>query len=635
MRKYAKTPTVLQMEATECGAASLAMILAYYGREIPLEQMRAEVDVSRDGVSMKNIRRAAVRFGLTSRGYRYNDLDKLLEMPVPCIIHWDMNHFVVFEGIKGNYAYINDPAFGRRKLTMEELEEGYSCCILTFEKTESFVPGKIRKQTFKQISEKLRGQGGVMFKLLYVGILLVFPGLVLPVLSQVFLDDVLGKGFTDWLAQLLVFIAGSLMLKVSLDFYRSVLLQKFKSSLTLSHERHFLEHLFRLPIPFFGQRYAGDLVERIDDHGELMEFVAGDLIDVILNMMTAVFYLVIIFLYNWQMTLIGLADVGICVLCVVLTGKVVANAAMKDQMFSGKLYGAVCGGLTITDTIKASGMEAAYTNRLLGHQTKAMLQSQELARFQQMLGILPDVLNKLTDVLLLLVGGWMAIHGYMTIGMLVAFNSMFDSFCQPVNELVGFFSNIQKMKSNLQRTEDVENYPEIQRVQGKNTVFRLNGKIELRNVAFGYSRNKPALIENFNVKVYPGESVAFVGPSGCGKSTVAKLISGLYPVWNGEVLIDQTPIDQIPSSVLYRGVAVVSQSISLFSGTIRENISMWNQSVTMDDIYAAAKDACIHDDIVKLSNGYEHLLEEKSVMCSPSSRGTLHRISLIASSFSS
>lgn len=625
MKTYAKTPTILQMEATECGAASLAMVMAYYGHYVPLERMRIETAVSRDGVNAADILRAAKRYGLSCHGYRKNDVDALREVPMPCVIHWNFNHFVVLEGFKGRFAYLNDPAVGRRKLTIEELDEGFTGVVLTFEKTDAFVARKKVGRVLPFIVSRLRTQVPVLFKLIYIGFLLIVPGLALPVVSRVFIDDVLTAGYHNWLARLLLFMGACLLLKEGLDYYRSLILAKFKSKMTLISGYRFLSHMMRLPIAFFSQRYAGDLVDRLEDNDEINSFLAGDLAENVLNIFTALFYLGILCFYSPWLTLIGLLSVAVSLTVALMANRVIGSATIKLKMTGGKLYGAVCAGLSITDTIKASGIEMEYSNRLVGHQALYATQEQKMKRFSQIVGAIPDAMGRLVDVLILMVGGLLVMRGRFTVGMLVAFNSLFDSFCAPINELMGFFEKLQKMKSNINRVDDIERYPAEETAPKSSTVSKqkLTGRVELRDVSYGYSPQKPPIVSDFCFHLYSGESVAFVGPSGCGKSTISNVVSGLYHAWSGDVLFDDVPIGEIPPAVLHASVAMVSQNIVLFSGTIRDNLTMWNPTIREQDMIAAAKDACIHDFIMQQSGGYDYRLSENAVNLSGGQRQRL------------
>ncbi len=622
MRNRVRVPTILQMEATECGAASLAMVFAYFGKYIPLEQMRIETGVSRDGCNAANLMRCAKRYGLSCHAYR-KEPGELRKYPMPCIIHWNFNHFVVLEGFSGKYAYLNDPAVGRRKLTLEELDEGFTGVFMTFEKTDAFVSAKKQNRILPFIRQRAAGQVPVLLKLVYIGFLLVFPGLVLPVLSQVFIDDVLGQGYQDWLTRILVFMAGCLLLKGGLTYYRALLLSRLRSKMSLISGYRFLKHLFRLPMTFFDQRYTGDLVNRMDNNDSVNEFMAGELAETALNVLTALFYVALLIFYSPVLTGIGMISVLASVAAAAVAHRMTANSAMKLQMSGGKLYGSVCAGISVTDSIKASGAEQRYSTQLLGHQALYATQMQELKRSQQIIGAIPNAVGQLTDVLILMTGAILAIEGSFTTGMLVAFSSLFDSFCEPVNRLVGFFEKLQTLRSNICRIDDIERYPQEERPEAAKEAgvsAKLSGEIALENISYGYSTLKPPVVEGFSFSLHSGETIAFVGASGCGKSTVSKVISGLYQPWGGRILLDGRDMREIPERVLHASISTVSQNIMLFSGTVRDNLSMWNRAVLDDDLVEAARDACIHDFIMQLPGGYSYRLEENGTNLSGGQR---------------
>ena len=613
MSSYTKTPTIYQMEATECGAASLSMIFAYFRKHIPLEQMRIETGVSRDGCNAGNIMRAAKKYGFECHGYR-KELDDLKELQPPCIIHWNFNHFVVFEGFKGKYAYINDPAMGRRKLTIEELDEAFTGIVLTFKPTENFVKEKKNNTWLEFIKTRLNGQYITIFQLLFIGLLLIFPGLLIPVLSQVFMDDVLVAGNIDWFTKLVLFMFGTLVLQTGLTLYRDAVLVKLQKKMVLLSARDFLSNMFRLPISFFDQRYVGDLSGRVNNNANVSNFLAGELAETVLNIFVAVFYLVLLLIYSPMLTLIAVSSVVINLVVMKVTSNLIANSSIKLQQDSGKLAGAVCAGLSITSTLKASGAESEYVTRILGYSAKTISLEQKLSKIQSIINAIPNAVKMLADVLLLLVGGSLVIKGKMTIGMLIAFTTLFGSFSEPIDKLVGFAKSIQTTKADINRVEDIQKYSiddkfdtSIEKKQIKN---KLEGSVEMRNIAFGYSKLKLPIVSDFSFKINSGSSVAFVGSSGCGKSTVSKIVSGLYFPWEGELLFDGVPAKEIPNEILNASVSTVSQSITLFSGSIRDNLTMWNSNISESDMIAAAKDACIHDIISQKSGGYDFRLTE-------------------------
>ena len=611
-KKCVKTPTIYQMEATECGAASLAMIFAYYGKHMPLEQMRVETAVSRDGCNAKNILRAARKFGFEAKGYR-RSLEALLEMEGPCIIHWNFNHFVVWEGFDGKYAYINDPAMGRRKLTKEDIDDCFTGVVLTFKKTEAFQKSKKENTLMSFIRQRLKGQKSSILALIAIGLCLVFPGLVLPVFSQFFVDDILLGGNEDWVTALLIVMGCTIIFKQLLTYYRGMLLEKLQNKMALVSAHEFLSHMFRLPMHFFDQRLSGDLAQRVENNNNVSVFLAGQLAETVLNIFVAVFYLILLLLYSPLLTLIGIVSISLNVFVMKYSSGSISTLAMKYQQDQGKLIGAVFSGLNITGTLKASGAENEYVSRIQGNYAKSILMEQKLGKTQQILNAIPEAIDEVTSVLVLLFGGVLVIQGSLTSGMLVAYTSLLDSFTEPVNKLVGFVQQIQTIKADMSRVEDIMKYEEDGKFKETKKVpmtAKLNGDVVLDNISFGYSILEKPLVEDFNFDLPSGRSIAFVGASGCGKSTVSKIVSGLYLPWGGEVRMDGVPMAQIPKEILASSVSTVSQEITLFSGTIRDNLTMWNSKVMDIDLINAAKDACIHDVITSKPGAYEYRLTE-------------------------
>lgn len=612
-KNYAKTPTIYQMEATECGAASLSMIFAYYGKHMPLEKMRIETGVSRDGCNAKNIMRAGKKYGFEVKGFR-KSLDNLLKLTPPCIIHWNFNHFVVYEGQKGKNYYINDPAMGRRKLTYEELDDAFTGIVLTFEKKKEFRKSKKERTLFSFIKTRLKGQYSSIMALIGIGLLLVFPGMVIPVFSQVFIDDILLGGNTDWMTAFLAIMAFTMLFQAVLTLYRSLLLLKLQNKMSMISAHKFLYHMFRLPMNFFDQRYAGDLAERVENNNNVSNFLAGDLAETMLNIFVACFYLILMLSYSPLLTLIGIAGIAINMTLVKASSKVIANSTMKMQQDQGKLVGAVFAGLNITSTLKAAGAENEYISRILGYYAKTIRMEQKLGSVQQYLNAIPEVFNGVADILVLMMGGILVIKGNMTAGMLIAYTSLLGSFVAPVNKLVEFIQKIQTLKADMNRVEDIMRYEEDEkfRTKAKNITMteKLSGDVELEGISFGYSILEKPLVEDFHFHLPSGSSIAFVGASGCGKSTVSKIVSGLYIPWSGEIYMDNMPVRDIPKEILSSSVSTVSQNITLFSGTIRDNLTMWNKSILEEDMIQAAKDACIHDIITKKPGAYEYVLTE-------------------------
>jgi NHLM bacteriocin system ABC transporter peptidase/ATP-binding protein len=609
---YAKTPTIFQMEVTECGAASLAMILAYFGRFVPLEQMRIETGVSRDGCNAGNIMRAGKKFGLEVHGYK-KSLKGLLELPVPCIIHWNFDHFVVWEGMRGKYCYINDPAVGRRKLTLEDIDDCFTGVVVTFSPTEAFVKSHKERRLVGMVKERLKGEGASILSLVITGLFLVVPGMLIPVYSQIFIDDILVGGNTDWITALLIAMAVTLIYKAGFTYYRGMLLQRLQNKLTLLSGYRFLKHLFRLPMNFFDQRYAGDLAQRVNNNNSISLFLTSDIAQTVLNILTAVFFLGLLALYSPILTLIGLCLVLLSLFIMSASAKAIEDITMKSQIDMGKFVGALIAGLTITSTLKASGCENIFIERLQGYYTKNGLTEQKLGFRQEAMNAIPEISQNLTSIIVLIVGGVFIIRGNMTAGTLTAFSSLLASFTQPVNELAVFIRKLQTTRADLARVEDIMRYREdgkFEESAREELTEKLMGNIRLDSVSFGYNILKEPLISDFSFKLSCGSSIAFVGASGCGKSTMSKLCSGIYKPWGGSILYDEVPIERIPREVLASSISTVSQKISLFSGTVRDNLTMWNKYIPDEDIVRACKDACIHDVITSKPGAYEYELTE-------------------------
>lgn len=610
-KKYVKTPSILQMETTECGAASLAMVLAYFGCNIPLEKLRIDTGVSRNGVNAKNIMFAAQSYGLEVKGYS-KKVDGLLQLPLPCIIHWNFNHFVVFEGVKGKHFVINDPAQGRRKLTREEFAGSFTGVCLTFQKGPDFKTVASEKNEAKLAVRRLSSEKKAIISMLLMGLLLVIPGIVTPVFSQIFIDDILIGQMHDWMLALLLAMLLTLAYSVFFKVIRVKLLMNLRTKMALISAYSFLNRMFQLPISFFDQRYAGDLSERVKNNNKVNEFLTGQLGQAVLDVFVAIFYIGIMFLYSSFLSIIGLGFVLITVAYTIIAAKATEIQSKKLQQEQGRMIGTLYSGLSIRDTLKASGAESAFVSRLLGLHANLSRVAQKLGRISQVIGVIPQAIMRVADVVILSFGGLSVIRGYMTPGSLVAFMQLLSSVSTPVIAICGLFMNIQSLKADLLRVEDIEKYPmpEKKEVVDSNISGKLEGNVELRDISFGYSVHEPPVVQNFSLNISAGSSVALVGASGCGKSTVAKVVSGLHDPWEGEVLFDGMPLDEIPHDVFCQSVATVSQDIMLFTGTVRDNLTLWTDNLMNQDILSAAKDACIHDYITTLPGAYDYEIDE-------------------------
>jgi ATP-binding cassette subfamily C protein len=642
--KREKTPTVLQMEAVECGAAALGSILGYYGKIVPLAELRQACGVSRDGVTAANVLKAARKYGMVAKGFKKN-LDSVLQLRLPVIVFWHFNHFLVVEGFSHDRVYLNDPAVGPRTVSFQDFDEGYTGVVLVLEPGPEFQRGGQKPSIIRALSSRLRGSTGALLYCVLAGFLLVIPNLALPAFSQIYVDNVLVSGQLNWLPYVLLGLLLIAILQGVLNLLQLRYLRRLKIKLAVSLSSQFVWHVLRLPVSFYAQRYAGEISSRIGLNDEVGSVLSGRLTTTVISTVLVVFYALAMFYYDVVLTLIVIffAAVNVFTLQWVSRQRVDANLRLAQEY--GKAAGVSIAGLQSMETLKASGIESDFFARWAGYYTKAINAQQELGLINRIVGLLPSLLSALTTLSLLVIGGLRVLQGELSIGMLVAFQLLMASFQQPVNQLVRFGSVLQDLQGNLQRLDDVlENAidPQLEEQRGRKgemgkigeigemggksrqfPTYRLQGYIDLKNITFGYSPLEPPLIENFNLSVKPGHRVALVGGSGSGKSTLAKVIAGLFEPWSGEVCFDGIPRSHLPRSVLSNSMAMVEQDILLFGGTIRENLTMWDATVPDQDLRSACQDAAIEDIILSIPLGYDAQLLEGATNLSGGQRQRL------------
>ncbi len=620
-----KTPTLLQMEAVECGAASLGIILAYYGRIVPLPELRRACGVSRDGSKASNVLKAAEFYGMKAQGFK-KQLESLKELQPPYIIFWHFNHFLVVEGIKGDRVYLNDPAQGRRSVSWQEFDEGFTGVVLVMVPGENFRKGGVKPTVWRGLWRRLKPSLVPLFYCIIAGFLLVLPQLAIPVFGKVFVDSILIEGRKEWLRPLLLGMGLTLLLRLLVRGLQLLYLRRLKIKMAVEMSGKFLWHILHLPVSFYAQRFAGEISARVPLNDKVADVLSGNLTTTVIDLVLAVIYAAVMFSYNVPLTIVGVSFgmVNITALQVVSRSRVDAN--MQLAMAHGKVDGVGISGLMSIETIKASGLESDFFSRWAGYYARAINIQNNLGVLNQRLGVLPSTLQSTANTALLLFGGLQVMDGKLSIGDLVAFQSLLSSFLDPVNNLVGFGSTLQDLEGDLSRLDDVLQNPPDQRVEPTNITIatpRLQGTIELREITFGYSRVSPPIVENFNLLLQPGQRVALVGASGSGKSTVAKLIAGLYEPWSGEVLFDGLPRSAIPHHVLTNSIAMVEQEVFLFGGTIRDNLTLWDPTIPMGDILQAVEDAVIFDTIRMIPGGLDAELLEGGVNLSGGQRQRL------------
>lgn len=608
----AKVPVVMQMEALECGAASLTMILAYYDKWIPLEQVRADCGVSRDGSNAKNVLKAARSYGLVAKGYRYEPEDLKKYGKFPCIIHWNFNHFLVLCGFKGNKAVLNDPAKGNYTVSMEAFDKAFTGICLMFEPGEEFEPGGKPKSVVAFARKRLKGAGTAVAFVVATTIISSLIGIINPAFSRIFMDRILTGQNPDWLMPFIIALSALSAVQIIVTLIQSIWSLRIDGRLAVTGSASFMWKVLRMPMEFFSQRMAGDIQLRQSSNASIAGNLVNTLAPLVLQAAMMVFYLVVMIRYSLLLTAVGIASILINLVISNIISKKRVNITRVQMRDAGKLAGATVAGIEMIETIKASGAENGYFEKWSGYQ--ASVNTQKSAKLNQYLGILPEFVSSFTGTIVLALGVWLTMQGRFTVGMIMAFQGFLGSFTAPASSLISAGQTLQEMRTEMERVEDVMEYPcdvEFDQEPDENIRYdKLSGNVELRNITFGYSRLAEPLIEDFSMSLKPGASIAFVGASGCGKSTLSKLISGLYKPWSGEILFDGRPADEIDRNIFTGSLAVVDQDIILFEDTIANNIKMWDSSIEDFEMIMAARDASLHEDIMQREGGYSYKITE-------------------------
>ncbi|GHV71475.1 NHLP family bacteriocin export ABC transporter peptidase/permease/ATPase [Spirochaetia bacterium] len=611
-RRIASCPQIMQMEWLECGAASLTMVMASHGKWIPLEQVRGDCGVSRDGSNAKNILQAARAYGMTAKAFRLDPGD-LQNTPLPCIIHWNFNHFVVFRGFKGKAAILNDPARGTVKVPIEDFNRFFTGVTLTFEPAEGFKKDGKPKSILNFARSRMQGMALPFIFILLTGIVSAITGLINPVFSRIFIDRVLSGTNPGWLYGLLFGMLSLALIQFIVTVFQSLYLLKIEGKFAITANAEFLAHVLRLPMEFFSQRMAGDIAARQSSNQVIASTLLHTIAPQVLNFIMLIFYLVVMLRYSLILTAVGVATVLLnIVLARIISKKRIAITQVQARDM-GKLIGATVAGIDMIETLKSAGAENGFFEKWTGYQASANSAAVRFTRTNQFLGGIPVLLQQLSDLVVLGLGVFFIINHQFTVGMFMAFQGFLRAFMEPVKSMLGAGQIIQEMRTNMERIEDVMKYKaDIPAVRAdKDKKYRkLTGSLTMKDVCFGYSKLSAPLLEHFDLELKPGASVAFVGASGCGKSTLAKLISGLYKPWSGEIQYDGKLAQEIPHEVITGSLAVVDQDITIFGDTLSNNLKMWDKSIEDFEMILAAKDARIHEDIMLRESGYNYTLLE-------------------------
>lgn len=610
-----RTPTVLQMEAVECGAAALSMVLRYYGKYVSLEELRVACGVSRDGTKASNILKAARKYGLQAKGFSKQPGD-LCDLPLPAIVFWNFNHFVVVEGMRPGKVYLNDPAEGPRVVSEAEFEKSFTGVVLVFEPGPTFERSGSPPKMGAALRNRLRGSETGLLYVVLVSFGLAVTGLAVPVFAKVFVDYVLVRQFNSWVMPLLIGLLLVALLRVGITWLQRYYLLRLSLKLAVTSSYRFLRHLLRLPIEFFTQRYGGEVGGRMEINDRIARVLSGELAANMLNLLMVAVYVALMFYFDIVLTLISLAFAAMNFVTLTLVSRRRKDINAQLLQERGKMMGVSMTGLQGIESLKASGREHDFFSRWAGHLAKTLNASQQMEVYSTKLEAFPMFLSSMSTVAILGIGALRVLDGQMTVGTVVAFEGLMLGFMAPLRELVTLGSTFQEVEGELRRLDDVLQHPTDPELKNESLAIpdgaapKLTGQLELRGLTYGYSKLDGPLIRGFNLQTHPGARIALVGLSASGKSTLAKLITGLYRPWEGEIVLDGKSRDEIPRALIVNSIAMVDQEFFLYEGTVREVLTMWDRTISENDIVQAAKDACIHDEIVARPGGYDSIIEE-------------------------
>ena len=614
-RGVANVPVIMQMEALECGAACLAMVLAYYGKWIPLEQVRADCGVSRDGANARNVLRAARSYGLSAKGYRYETETLRNKGTFPCIIHWNFRHFVVLTGFRGKKAYLCDPAKGSYSVPMEVFDESFTGICLMLSPGENFERSGKPKSVLAFARKRLKGAGASIMFVALASLIASLFGVLKPAASRIFLDRMLTGVNPDWFYPFIGVIAVLSILELLVSAVTVLMSNRLNARMAACSTALFFWKVLHLPMEFFSQRMAGEILDRHISNASIAETLINTLTPIFLNLVMVIVYLTVMLKYSWLLTLVGLVAILLNLIMSRIMARMRINVTRVKMQSEGKLNAATVAGIEMIETIKASGAESGFFERWTGYQASVNTQAIRFAKIDQYMGLIPAFISALSNTLIMALGVLLTMRGEFTIGMVMAFQGFLSAFSAPASSLIESGQRLQEMRSEMERVEDVMEYPTdpLFEETGKKAADnrqKLRGDISLKGVSFGYSHLEKPLIQDFDLTVKSGGSVGIVGPSGCGKSTAAKLISGLYQPWSGEILFDGKHVSQIDRGVFTGSVAVIDQDITLFKDTIAGNIRLWDDSIEDFEVILAARDAQLHEDIMQREGGYQYRIRE-------------------------
>lgn len=621
MSRYANTPTLLQNETVESGAVALSIVLRYYGNYTPLEEVRYACAVAHEGSNLDNIIKAAQFYGLDVER-RQGGIAELRRLSVPQIVPWKSDRFVVLEGFERRGVSINDPADGRQIVTRHDFESAYDGTTLVLKPSDAFQRVGQPFEVRESLREHLHGTRSAFVYLLLVSLFLLVPGILLPSFLRIFVDDILIAG-RNWIAGLLLGMGIAAVFAAFLTWLQRMALLRLEVHVAAQASAELIWRVLRLPIAIVSQRSGGDFVSRIEAGERVTRLIFGTPAVVIVNLLLSVVFALVMLQYSVILTVISILFSVFSLVTFRFMARRQHDSARAMLHERGKLAAALMDGLRVLESFKAGASESLLFVRWTNLHMRAVSAEQELGYANNLLTAVSVFLIAMNAAILLIGGGALVIQGTLSIGMLVAFQSLLISFSLPFGQLLSLSGRLQEAEGDLQRMEAVFANAPSAAADETDDPGVLSGQLNLRGVSFGYHPLQPPFISDLALTIQPGQRVALVGTPGSGKTTVARLIAGMYPAWQGEILFDGQERSVIPHAVISRSVAMVDQHITLFTGTVQENLTLWNEYAALTDLWRAAKDACVHETILRRPDGYNTLIEEDGHNFSGSERQCL------------
>ena len=630
--KPVKVPIILQMEDLECGAASLTMVLAYYKKWRPLSEVRNVCGISRDGSSAGRIARAAMSYGLEPKGNAYGPDMVREKASFPCIIWWNYSHFVVLKGFRKDKALINDPGCGQITVSKEEFDESYSNLCIQFKPGPEFVADGKPVSILSFFKKRIKGNRSALALVAISSMLAVIIGILVPIQSQIYTDVILPSGSTEYISSFSYSFLFVIVLQLVCQIVNMFYLNRVTGKMAVTSNVSFMWKVLKMPMRFFAQRLSGDLALRQSENDIVAKTLVQEVTPVFIQFFLLIIYLIVMIAFSPILALISVVAAVLNYFISTRIAKIRMELSRVQMKAEAKAASAMMSGIDMVETIKSTGAEGGFFEQWSGYQALESAVKGDFTRVNQFMEPLPNLIQQISTTMVLIVGAVLIIHNNLSVGLFLAFQMCMNSFLKPVNTLLSVGHQIQQMRTSMERIDDVMEYPEaesgdLDKPAGDELTGarKLSGNIELKDVVFGYAPLAPPIIDSLSLTIRQGSHIALVGGSGSGKSTIGKLISGLYQPWSGSITFDGKRIEEIPRPIFKASLAVVDQNVVMFEDTIENNIRMWDESILNFDTVLAAKDAQIHDDIVKKKDGYQFQLKEDGVGMSG---GQLQRIEI-------